>query len=133
MEKVYEILFFLASGSSVWTDNWGILIGEGLCGYVSLLTLVFAILLCLIFYVVINRLTASFQKTSHWFIFALLSGVIGFIVAFANVSSGIYKGIEIQKFGYMFAISNIIWPIIYFVLFSFIFKNFSLFAKRTPI
>ena len=133
MESIFKILFFLASASSEWEDNWDILIDDNLCGYVSLLTLMSAVLLCFIFYIIIGRLTANFQKTTHWALFAFLAGISGFFIALLNVKSQIYPGIVIENFGYMFAISNIIWPIIYFVAFSFAFKYLSLYARRTPM
>lgn len=133
MESLYKVFFFFASSSSEWEDYYDILIEENLCGYVSVLTLIFSIITCFVFYIIIGRITTSFQKIGHWIFFALISGVIGFVIAYLNVKGNLYPGIPVENFGLMFSMSNIIWPIIYFILFSFLFKHFSLYARRTPI
>lgn len=133
MESVYRILFFLVSNTYGWEDDyWDILIEEGLCQEVSLYTLIAALSISFIFYVVIGRLTTSFQTTLHWVSFSLLSGLVGFLIAFSQVKSRIYMDVEVEDFGYLFSLSNVIWPILYFIISSFVFKYFSLYARRTP-
>lgn len=133
MESVYKVLFFLVSNTYAWEDDyWDILIEEDLCYEVSLYTLIAAISISFIFYVVIGRLTTSLQTTLHWAIFALLSGLAGFFIALSIVNSKIYTGVKIEQFGYLFSLSNVIWPILYFIISSFIFKHLSLYARRTP-
>ena len=133
MESVYRVLFFLVSQTYEWEDDyWDILIEGDLCYEVSLYTLIAAISISFIFYVVIGRLTTSFQTTLHWAIFAVLAGLVGFLIALSNVKSKIYIDVEIEQFGYLFSLSNVIWPILYFITSSFIFKYLSLYARRTP-
>ncbi len=132
MESVYRVLFFLVSKTYEWDDFWDILIEEDLCYEVSLYTLIAGISISFIFYIVIGRLTTSFQTILHWAIFAVLSGLVGFLIALTNVKSKIYTGVEIENFGYLFSLSNVIWPILYFIISSFIFKYLSLYARRTP-
>jgi len=66
----------------------------------------------------------------HWALTIVLVTTIGFGFAFMQV-----KGLlgAVDSYLVRFAIFNAVFAAIYFIAFSFFFKNFSIFSKRTPM
>ena len=97
---------------------------------VGLITLIIAIVICLLFYVALGRWKEIWYTNLHWVITIVLVAAIGFGFAFTQA-----KGQLGDVDGYLvrFAIFNGLYASIYFIAFSFFFKNFSIFSKRTPM
>ena len=124
---------------SVFTNLYEMVIGENsdypeyrdsLFGSIGVLTFIISIIFCVLFYVVLGRWKEIWYNRAHWGITIAILSAIGFGLAFLQS-----KNLLSISVGYliMFASFNAIFAAIYFILFSFLFKNFSTFSKRTPI
>lgn len=124
---------------SIFSTLYELIIGEntdypeyqaGIFDSVGLITFVIAIVVCLLFYVALGRWKAVWHTTIHWVITILLVAIVGFGFAFSQAKGeiGAYDSYMIR-----FAAINALYAVIYFIAFSFLFKNFSIFSKRTPI
>jgi len=102
---------------------------EGIFDSVGLITFIIAIVICFLFYVALGRWKAIWYTTIHWIITIVLVAGIGFGFAFSQAKGQLG---EADSYLIRFAIFNAIYASIYFILFSFLFKNFSIFSKRTP-
>ena len=102
---------------------------ESIFNSVGLLTLVISIVICLIFYVILGRWKGVWYSIIHWAITIVICAAIGFGMAFSLSKGelGVTDGYLIR-----FALFNGVYAAIYFIAFSFFFKNFSIFSKRTP-
>jgi hypothetical protein len=103
---------------------------EGIFDSVGLITLIFSIVVCLIFYIALGRWKAIWYTTAHWVLTVVL--VFAFGLGFAIIQAKGQLGM-IDSYMIRFAIFNGIYAAIYFIAFSFLFKKFSIFSKRTPI
>jgi len=103
---------------------------EGIFDSVGLITFIIAIVICILFYIVLGRWKAIWYTTMHWALTIVLVTTIGFGFAFMQV-----KGLlgAVDSYLVRFAIFNAVFAAIYFIAFSFFFKNFSIFSKRTPM
>ena len=97
---------------------------------VGLLTIVVAVVICLVFYVVLGRWKSIWHTRSDWAITAAICAAIGFGLAYSVAKEELG---EADSYVTIFAAFNAIFAAIYFIAFSFLFKNFSIFAKRTPV
>ena len=97
---------------------------------VGLLTVIIALAICIIFYVVLGRWKMVWYNNVHWGFTIVICAVICFLLAFLTTKNvlGLVDG-----YLWLFAIFNAVYSVIYFVIFSFLFKKFSIFSKRTPI
>lgn len=98
-------------------------------GSVGFLTLLIAIVIGLIFYVVLGRWRNVWHTLSHWAITIVLAAAIGFALAYGLAKSiiGAVDGYLIQ-----FALMNAALLACYFILLSLVLKRFSIYSKRTP-
>lgn len=124
---------------SVFTSLYEMAIGENsdypeyrdsLFGSIGILTFIISIIFCVLFYIVLGRWREIWYNRVHWGITIIILSSIGFGLAFMQS-----KNLLSISDGYviMFALFNSIFAAVYFILFSFLFKNFSTFSKRTPI
>jgi len=97
---------------------------------VGWLTLAAALLIAFLFYIVLGRMKPIWHHTSHWFITAFLTGILGFAIAFALSKDEL----QISPDGYLirFACFNLLYAMIYYFICSLLLKHFSIFSKRTP-
>lgn len=124
--SIFSNLYELVIGSNADFPEYR----QGIFDSVGLFTLVMAIVLCLLFYVALGRWKAIWYTTVHWVITIVIVALIGF--AFAYTQSKGQLG-SVNSYLIRFAIFNSIFAAIYFIALSFLFKNFSIFSKRTPI
>lgn len=103
---------------------------DNLFGSIGILTFIISIVFCVLFYIVLGRWKEIWYNRVHWGITIAMLSSIGFGLAFIQS-----KNLLSISDGYviMFALFNAIFAAVYFILFSFLFKNFSTFSKRTPI
>ena len=96
---------------------------------VGLLTLVSAIAVALIFYVLLGRWKSVWYTRTHWAITILLCAAIGYLLAYfiSKSALGVVDGYVIR-----FALFNALIAAVYFILLSFALKPFSIFSKRIP-
>ena len=103
---------------------------EGIFDSVGLITFIIAIVICMLFYLVLGRWKLVWYTTAQWVITIALVAAIGFGYAFAQAKGQLG---DVDSYLVRFAIFNALYAAIYFIAFSFLFKNFSIFSKRTPI
>lgn len=124
---------------SIFSPIYELIIGEnadfpeyrdGIFDSVGLITFIIAISICLIFYVAIGRWKEIWYTLVHWVITVLLVAAIGFGFAFSQAKGQLGA---VDSYLIRFAIFNALYAAIYFMAFSFLFKNFSIFSKHTPI
>lgn len=97
--------------------------------YVGILTLLSAAAFAVVFYIVLGRWRSIWYNRVHWFITILLSGLVGYLLAY--VISKNELGIA-DSYVVRFAMFNALIAAIYFILLSFACKPFSIYAKRIP-
>jgi hypothetical protein len=124
---------------TIFSSLYELIIGEnadfpeyraGIFDSVGLITFIIAIVICLLFYVALGRWKAIWYTTIHWVITIILVAAIGFGFAFTQAKGQLG---DFDSYLIRFAIFNALYAAIYFIAFSFLFKNFSIFSKRTPI
>jgi hypothetical protein len=98
-------------------------------GSVGLLTLLIAIVISLLFYLALGRWRNVWHTRTHWVITIVLAALTGFVLAY-----GVSKGIigTVDSYLILFSMINAALLSFYFILLSFVFKNFSIYSKRTP-
>lgn len=125
MQTLFTNIYELTCGKNQSVSDYR----EKIYGSVGLLTLIIAIIIALLFYLALGRLRHIWYTRTHWVITVILAAVTGFGLAY-----GIAKGIIGSVDGYLvqFALINAALLAVYFILFSFLFKPFSIYSKRTP-
>lgn len=96
---------------------------------VGTLTLFMSAVVALLFYVVLGRWKMIWYNNVHWGITIFLCSAVGFGISFflAREELGLIDNYLIR-----FALFNGVYAALFFVLASFLFKNFSIFSKHTP-
>jgi hypothetical protein len=124
--SIFSFLYELVCGQNSDSPEYE----ESIFGSVGLITLLIAIVVCLIFYCALGRWKNVWHNLTHWIITLVIVAIIGFGLAYgiADNEIGSVNGYLIK-----FAIFNAVYITLYFVIFSFLFKNFSIYSKRTPI
>jgi hypothetical protein len=97
---------------------------------IGLFTLVAATLICLLFYVFLGRWKLIWFNNIHWAVTIVFCALTGFLLAFLMAESSLRL---VDGYLIRFALFNALFAALYFVILSFVFKNFSVFSKRTPI
>lgn len=97
---------------------------------VGWLTLAAAMLIAFLYYIVLGRMKPIWHHTSHWFITAFITGLLGFAIAFALSKDELQ--ITADAYLIRFASFNLLYAMIYYFIASLLLKNFSIFSKRTP-
>lgn len=102
---------------------------ESLFGSVTLISLLMAGIFCVCFYLALGRWRSIWHTLSHWIVTLFLCGLAGYTLAYLQAKSAI-GAVD----GYMirFAIFNAVYSSVFFFVFSLLFKNFSIYSKRTP-
>jgi len=102
---------------------------DGIFSSVGLLTFFIALAVAFTFYIALGRSSNIWHTGTHWLITLVFNAILGFAVAFLLAKSelGLVDGYLIK-----FALINMVFASIYFILFSVILKRFSIYAKRSP-
>lgn len=86
------------------------------------------LLLALVFYLVLGRWIAGWNHDKHWTItLVILIAFNGIILLVSALSS-----VDFSPFVLYFLLINSIYILIFWMIFSAIFKQFSILAKKTP-
>lgn len=96
---------------------------------VGIITFVIAIVFCLLFYVVLGRWKNIWYSVTHWVITIVIVAAIGFGLAIMQAKNAIEL---FDNYILLFALYNALFAAVVFIAFSFLFKNFSIFSRRTP-
>ncbi|WP_345954023.1 hypothetical protein [Mucilaginibacter sp. PAMB04168] len=102
---------------------------EQIFSSVGLLTFLAAVIFCLLFYVALGRWRMIWFNNVHWGGTIVFCAVTGFVLAFLSAKGtlGLVDGYLIR-----FALFNALYAAVFFIALSFLFKNFSIYSKRTP-
>lgn len=124
--SIFSTLYELVIGENYnYTEYRGSIFSS-----VGILSFIISVVIALIFYVGLGRWKPVFHKITHWLITILVVVIVGFGLAF-NIANGVLVHVD----GYLiqFALFNSIYSALYFIIFSFVFKRFSIYSKRTPL
>ncbi|SEI49902.1 hypothetical protein SAMN05216327_10249 [Dyadobacter sp. SG02] len=102
---------------------------EEIYPFVGVFTLIAAGLFAFLFYVVLGRMRPIWDKTSHWSATLVLLLLIAFLFSRYHAEAVTE---DMEPFVYRFALVNLLYAAIYYLLFSLAFKKLSIYAKRTP-
>jgi hypothetical protein len=102
---------------------------EGIFSSVGLLTFLLGAVAAAIFYVALGRWKPVFEKPVHWVITLVLTALIGFLLAYTQARGTLGAT---DSYTTRFALFNALYAVVYFFLFSILFKRFSIFARHTP-
>lgn len=98
-------------------------------GSVGTITLAVVILMLLLFYVVLGRWKMVWFNKVHWAITIVITAICGLLIAYFSAKNVLQL---VDGYLWRFAVINAIYAAIIFILFSLLFKNLSIFSKRTP-
>jgi hypothetical protein len=117
---------------------------EGLCGpnndpsyasgiynFVGLSTLIFSIVIAAFFYILLGKWKNVWYTRKHWFITFGMLIITSFVWAMLQGKFGTEQD-KIDYYMVMFGFTNAMLASIIFFVASLIFKNFSIYSKRTP-
>ena len=101
---------------------------------VGIVTLIVALVLALLYYVVINRMTDKLDQLVHWIIVLVTGAVFGGVFAFIIANNYLIGELGETEVGVplLFWIMNGIYAMLYFFIFSVLLKKASKFATRVP-
>jgi len=122
---MFEFLYELLCG-----QNPDPIFATDIYPFVGLFTLIFALVFAVVFYIILGRSRPVWDKTVHWVVTMVILLIIAFGFAYNNAQTVTEE--DENSFFYKFAMVNTLYAFIYYVIFSLIFKRFSIFAKRTP-
>jgi hypothetical protein len=97
---------------------------------VGLLTLIIAIVIALFFYLALGRWRMIWYTRTHWVITLVLAALLGFSLAYSIAKTSIGS---VDAYLIQFAFLNAVLLVVYFIALSLVFKNFSIYSKRTPL
>jgi glucan phosphoethanolaminetransferase (alkaline phosphatase superfamily) len=102
---------------------------EGIFDSVGLITFIFAIVICLLFFVVIGRLKSLLDRMWHWVVTLVIVAVIAFALAFTQAKGQLG---DVDSYLIRFSIFNAIYSVVYFFIFSLLFQRASVYARHLP-
>ena len=120
-KSLYEVLTGTNADPVYGTDVYPI---------VGLFTLIFSLIFALVFYLALGRWKPVWDKLVHWIITLILLVAIAVIFALSQAKGA--TGEDVDAFMVKFSLVNALYATIYFIIFSFLLKKASIFAKRTP-
>ncbi|PJJ83518.1 hypothetical protein [Mucilaginibacter auburnensis] len=98
-------------------------------GSVGTITLAIIVAMLLLFYVVLGRWKMVWFNLIHWGVTVLITAIICFFIAYLSAKNVLEL---VDGYVWRFAVINAIYTAVIFILLSLIFKNLSVFSKRTP-
>lgn len=97
---------------------------------VGLITLLLSVVLAAVFYFLLGRWRPVWDKLVHWVVTAVVLVAFAAILAVSKAKAATEA--DADSYVYTFAIGNALYALIYFFVFSLLFRKGSIFAKRTP-
>ncbi len=133
MDRIYENLYFFVTNHPDYA-YYRIDFLDYVYPNSGPLTLILSLAVAAIFFNVINNVTANLGQPIYYYLFMILSGVIGFVIAFTSVINNIFIDIPVEGIGWAFALMNTFYAMLLYFLFSLICKakKISLYANMLP-
>ena len=97
---------------------------------VGLFTLIMSLGFAVVFYILLGRWKPIWDKLVHWLVTIVILAICASIMAVHQAKTG--TGGEGDAYMYTFSVVNAFYAVLCFIIFSFLFKKASIFAKRTP-
>jgi len=129
----WEIIYFPVTLDDLYIDLQEDYL-EYIFPIVTLSTLITSGVLSAIYYNVIGNITGRMGYKSYWFLLMILSGLAGFFIAFDKIKEIVYIDVPMESDGWIFAFTNLVWAMLYLLLFSLILKTkyFSRYSNHVP-
>jgi hypothetical protein len=132
-QRFYEFIYFLVKLDSNYfnlRENYL----QFIFPFVFWVTFLTTLIICAVYYNVVNNFTGRLGRLRYWFIFMLLAGVVAFYSAVAKVGKVLYLGLTIGSDGWWFGVNNFILACILFFLVSLVLKTsmISRYADHVP-
>lgn len=101
---------------------------------VGIVSLLVSLAICLLYYVVINRITDKLDQVWHWAVFLLLTAAFGGIFAFLSAQSYLIniQNADVIIIPLLFWVMNALYCLVYFFVFSILLKKASKYATKVP-
>jgi hypothetical protein len=132
-QRFYEFIYHLVTLDSdyfgtqeIWLTN--------IFPSVFWVTFLCTLLICSIYYNVINNLTARLGYVSYWLLFMMLTGGVAFYLAVSKAATEIFIGVTLGSAAWLFAANNFIVACLLYFLFSLVLKTrkISTYADHVP-
>lgn len=132
-QRFYEFIYFLVTlDANYFTFQVNYL--QFIFPVVFWLTLIVNLVICALYYNLLNNFSARLGYFIYWFLFMLLAGGLAFFLAVKKVADSIYIGLSIGSDAWIFAANNFFISCIMFFLFSLVLKTrkLSMYADHVP-
>jgi hypothetical protein len=84
-----------------------------------------------VFYLLVNRWRAGFNKMKHWLLVLILLGIANGLIAMFYAKSKTAAP-SLDAYMYFLGLVNMVYSMLLFFLFSWLLKRFSIFARYIP-
>lgn len=133
MDKITNALFFLVQNSNAYRGQQTVY--NDLLASSTIMTLLAAFLLAVVFYVFLGNLRPSFGNLWLWVTFTSIAAIFGFVFPLMNIIKNLYGNLAgFVSTDWSIVGWNTFLAILYFCLFSFVFKRkiLSKYSFKTP-
>lgn len=123
--SLFSFLYELLAGENAEYPEYR----EGIFDSVGFFTIVFSLIVALMFYIWLGRWKMIWYNTSHWVLTLIFCALVGFGLSFllSRNEIGLVDGYLIR-----FSLFNSLYAALFFFLFSLALKPLSIFSKHTP-
>ena len=128
LEGIFDFLYSLVLGYHETYENEYV---TDIFPMVGLMMILASAALSAIFYLVLNRTTAKYSTSVYWILFLVLNAIIAFVYAIVKAKEGTAE-VSTDNYMILFAAINAAYSVVFYFIFSLIFRKFSLHAERTP-
>ena len=132
-QRFFEFIYYLVTLDSNYF-NFQLSYLQFIFPVVFWLTLIISLVVCSLYYNLINNFTAKLGYFIYWFLFMILAGGIAFYLAVSKVADSLYIGLSLGSDAWIFAANNFVIACILFFIFSLILKTrkISTYADHVP-
>jgi len=133
LQRFWEIWYYPVTLVEQYFDEQEMYIFD-IFPLVTLQSIVTALVIAVLFYNILNNFTDRLGNITGWLIFMVFSGLSGFYFAFSKASELIYLGLEMGSDGWIFAVTNMVWAMVYYFIWSMIckFHKISVYGNMVP-
>jgi hypothetical protein len=126
-QRFFELIYFMVVQDSNYTVGINDYL-DFIFPFVFTWDIIVTLVLCGIFYSLINNMTVRLGYLIYWFLFMVLSAGLNFYIAVDKVASVLYLDKPILSDAWIFAINNALLSMLLFFIFSLVLK-----AKKLSI
>lgn len=133
MQGFFTFLYELFIGEH---PNQAALVRSEVFAIVGLMTLGVTVLFVLFYYYVMNSLStrARYNYTGYWAVLMVINSIAAFFIALNMIAEKLEVHFDdYETYFYTFAVENAFYSLLFFVLFSLLFKTWSKHAPYVPV